>query len=71
LHFVANDIISRSPMRALPVGWRPEEVAELVEQMRAIWQRRADYHTAMRRKYERAAMYPWLAVESDPPEPEL
>jgi hypothetical protein len=28
------------------------------------------YHTAMARKYGRAARYPWLAVEADPPEPE-
>ena len=28
------------------------------------------YHAAMARKYERAARYPWLPVEPDPPEPE-
>ena len=37
--------------------------------MFASEQRRADYHGAMRRKYERAARYPWLPVEPDPPEP--
>jgi hypothetical protein len=31
----------------------------------------ADYHAARVRKYERAARYPWLAVESDPSEPWL
>jgi hypothetical protein len=30
---------------------------------------RAVYHTSLARKYERAASYPWLAVEPDPPEP--
>jgi hypothetical protein len=30
---------------------------------------RAAYHARMRRKYERAARYPWLPVEPDPPEP--
>jgi hypothetical protein len=28
------------------------------------------YHMKLIRKYERAAYYPWLAVASDPPEPE-
>ena len=28
------------------------------------------FHSAMHRKYERAAFYPWLPVEPDPPEPE-
>jgi hypothetical protein len=28
-----------------------------------------EYHAALRLKYERAARYPWLAVELDPPEP--
>ncbi len=32
--------------------------------------RRAAYHAAMRRKYERAARYPWLPVAPDPPMPE-
>src|SRR4051812_43911225 len=27
------------------------------------------YHAALRIKYERAARYPWLAVEPDPPAP--
>lgn len=27
------------------------------------------YHTSLRQKYERAARYPWLPVEPDPPEP--
>jgi hypothetical protein len=30
---------------------------------------RADHHASLARKYERAARYPWLPVESDPPEP--
>jgi hypothetical protein len=29
----------------------------------------AQYHDAMRIKYERAARYPWLPVEPDPPPP--
>ena len=30
---------------------------------------RADHHASLARKYERAARYPWLLVEPDPPEP--
>jgi hypothetical protein len=30
----------------------------------------AAYHRELRIKYERAARYPWLSVEPDPPEPE-
>jgi hypothetical protein len=31
---------------------------------------RADHHASLAGKYERAARYPWLLVEPDPPEPE-
>jgi hypothetical protein len=31
---------------------------------------RADHHASLAYKYERAARYPWLPVEPDPPEPE-
>ena len=31
---------------------------------------RADHHAAMAEKYRHAARYPWLPVESGPPEPE-
>ena len=37
----------------------------------ASWHaRRAEYHEALRDKYERAARYPWIYVEPDPPEPQ-
>ena len=32
--------------------------------------RKAAYHAAMFRKWERACNYPWLPVEPDPPEPD-
>jgi hypothetical protein len=35
----------------------------------AAYERRGDYHAALQTKYERAARYPWLAVEPDRPEP--
>ena len=30
---------------------------------------RADYHAAMKRKYEEAAARHWFSVEADPPQP--
>jgi hypothetical protein len=33
------------------------------------WSRRCDYFAALRRKYERAARYPWLPLSPDPAEP--
>jgi hypothetical protein len=32
--------------------------------------RKIFYHESLARRYERAARYPWLPVEPDPPEPE-
>jgi hypothetical protein len=31
--------------------------------------RRLEWHESMRLKYERAARYPWLSVDPDPPPP--
>ena len=67
---VATALLYRRPGEGSMGTVRFDERDALAEQLRASWQRRADYHAAMRRKYERAAMYPWLAVEPDPPEPE-
>ncbi len=33
-------------------------------------ERRADYHSQLTEKYRLAALYPWLPVPPDPPEPE-
>ncbi len=35
------------------------------------WASMVDYHAEMVRKYGRAASYPWLLVEPDPPEPDI
>ena len=35
----------------------------------AGYARKADFREALALKYERAARYPWLPVETDPPEP--
>jgi hypothetical protein len=32
------------------------------------WKRKFDHHRRLAEKYERAARYPWLTVEPDPPE---
>jgi hypothetical protein len=34
----------------------------------AMNRKTAEYHAALRRKYEHAARYPWLPVKADPPE---
>jgi hypothetical protein len=69
LRAAAVNMVYEKPRRE-PGGARFEEVQEFFGQMLASWQRRADYHGAMRRKYERAARCPWLWVEPDPPEPQ-
>ncbi|WP_435008641.1 hypothetical protein P12x_005851 [Tundrisphaera lichenicola] len=40
----------------------PEQLAALTRGWRA-------YHSSMRRKYERAASFPWLRLPDDPPSP--
>jgi hypothetical protein len=35
----------------------------------AVYARRAAYHARLRAKYERAALYVWLPIVPDPPEP--
>jgi hypothetical protein len=32
--------------------------------------KRVEFHDRLRLKYERAALYPWMPVAPDPPEPE-
>lgn len=44
----------------------PEPIEVFVHRSRRL----AGYHATLRRKYERAARYPWLPIEPDPPEPE-
>lgn len=51
------------------------EVAKLASRMKPFARIDRDWlpiewHESMRRKYERAARYPWLPVGPDPPEPE-
>jgi hypothetical protein len=51
----------------------PEELKAFLDSARrtgASSERRRDYYAALRRKYCRAARYPWLPVSPDPPEPE-
>lgn len=54
-----------------PVDRAPTEAEKEEERQRmARLLRVIDYHSQLARKYERAARYPWLPVEPDPPEPE-
>jgi hypothetical protein len=62
------DLINRAWMLAR------DEVAqagEVLARRRHEEKRLADYHAKLRKKYERAARYPWLPVEPDPPEPQI
>ena len=59
-------------LRALDLmeaGISEESALEMFEFARAQ-RASAHYHGQMRRKYERAARYPWLTVAPDPPVPE-
>jgi hypothetical protein len=48
----------------------PANMAAKIAKWEKSKDRRIAFHASMYRKYERAARYPWLAVEPDPPEPE-
>jgi hypothetical protein len=50
------------------LSWGPSE-PERAEM--AAYERLGDHHAALQAKYERAARFPWLPVEPDPPEPKL
>jgi hypothetical protein len=50
-------------------GMSDEEIMHLDREYGRMMDR-ADHHAAMAEKYRHAARYPWLPVESDPPEPE-
>ena len=45
-------------------------VAEGYRHRVEMYRDEANHHGRLRRKYARAARYPWLPVEPDPPEPE-
>jgi hypothetical protein len=48
---------------------RQDELTSSVNAEIARWSRSYDHFSALRRKYERAARYPWLPVSPDPPDP--
>jgi hypothetical protein len=47
--------------------WLRHDPSKNSWRLSSVW--KAVYHSRMREKYERAARYPWLPVEPDPPEP--
>jgi hypothetical protein len=49
---------------------RERRAAESVQRAMESNRRLMEYHAALVRKYRRAARYPWLSVEPDPPGPE-
>jgi hypothetical protein len=56
----------RAADRLNEISRTDEEYAAILASNRA----RADYYAALKRKYRRAARYPFLSVAPDPPEPE-
>ena len=50
-------------------GMTTEEITHLHREYDRM-RDRADHHASLARKYEHAALYPWLPVEPDPPEPD-
>jgi hypothetical protein len=58
----------------IDLGMRVEPESEPVLARRAgdarLHQRTAEYHAALRQKYERAASRPWVPIAPDPPPPE-
>lgn len=63
---------AEASFRALSAIHRPaREVHRPGESGRfEAYERRAEYHAEMRRKWERAAGRPWSHVDPDPPEPQ-
>lgn len=53
-----SELASQATQQA---AWHAQQVASL--------EKEATYHGRMRRKWQRAAIYPWLSVEHDPPSP--
>jgi hypothetical protein len=53
-------------VRILRLGGSTDSVRRDIERVT----RGIEHHSAMARKYHRAARHPWIAVEPDPPEPD-
>lgn len=64
-----RDILSQDLMHAFAHPDRPE-VAEICRREYDANARLAEFEGKLRRKYERAARYPWLRVEAHSREPE-
>jgi hypothetical protein len=47
-----------------------KQLASKVWEDAAYWRRIAAHYASLKRKYERAARYPWVTIQPDPPEPE-
>jgi hypothetical protein len=56
---------------ARTVALDPGELASLIPAQRRSGKRLVAYYRELGVKYERAARYPWLPVEPDPPEPPM
>ncbi len=52
--------------KGLPEEYRQEMIHRVL-----VYRAKTVYHTAMGKKYQRLAAYPWLPYEPDPPEPDM
>ena len=61
-HYRAKELIA--PFRYLSITFNEWQ------SLQKRWPRLRPYYALMRKKYEFAERYPWLPVDSDPPEPQ-
>ena len=66
---VAVPLVRHRRFRSIALGHRLRAGREWV-QSGGMSKAREAWYTGIIQKYERAARYPWLPVEPDPPEPE-
>jgi hypothetical protein len=67
-----GDLASRARKRQLALDFA-DQIPETAAYLRAYAACEAEigaWHARLKEKYCRAARYPWLAIEPDPPEPE-
>ena len=69
LSFASSHAVEACEGRIVPLAIRSamsETERAACDERRFAWE---EYHTGLAAKYERAARYPWLLMEPDPPEP--
>jgi hypothetical protein len=65
----AEEMARRCVSQADFLGASDPSTTRRLHRSAEVYTRRVAYHAQLRQKYERAAIYPWLSVEPDPPPP--